>query len=590
MESIKRKIFSWKGLAYEGVFFTFLILFWQEFVLVIPYGFVLLRLLIQHNFNLLNTQAQETFLSTLIALAPVGLSQAVARLILASLIFVVFFHLSIFLLAQFALPVRSWEERKKAMESFRSFFGGRHGPVIFVKDGVIVESEGERERKGTGVALINLNSVLVLKGNVGIPKQVGHWVGNEIEMPEPSRKRSFKNLLPKKKKKNSELFRVVGPGIAFIGEKEKIFRSFDLRNQGRKRNIFARTSDGVKVSTAINVGVSLTDEPDLIQVAYVGERRFDNIKGIVLLEDRSKGIVTVKKIFNLDYDDIVEIAEALFDNETNKEPSQKASSSFISSFRPYSEDRLKTLSYAILRGREDPDWLDIPLDIAESIFIRLLSTKTYQELYSFGDAKQFPLEDYIKERFTQDVKQQGLLRFQFIERGGGAVFRDAEGEDVSLEEIEKMPIVDFRSAGSRKILRRYGLKVQSAGFGDLKPENEEITERVIARWHVRWKSEIKKIEANNKLNEMRTLNATRAQMQKDMAYLLVDIYNSDPHSDEALALRVFQALETAAAERSDELPPKEIMLALQNLYQWFVVERRNSSKGDDLSKKWIRRD
>ena len=564
MEVIKQKKKSWKLFAYGGVVLFFLVSFWNEL-------------------SIISASIFENVIS-------VDVYQAIGRLLFGFFVFFVFFHLSVFLVAQFALPVNAWDERKKAANSFLLFFGGKHGPAIFVKDGIVVEGEGERDKKGAGVALINLNSVLVLQGNLGVPKQLGHWVGDEIKMPTPSKNFSLKSLLPKKKKqKKSDLFRVVGPGIAFIGKKEDVFRSFDLRNQGGKRDVFARTSDGVKVFTTINVGISLNSDLDVIQVAYVGGKMINNIKGVELLEDVSRGVVGIERVFDLDYDDIAEIAEKLSGGEKNKELAAKKKSLAYSRFRPYFEDRIKILAYAILRGKEDTNWLELPLDVAEGIFIRLLSTKAYEKLYSFGDGKQFPLEDYFKRKFIQRVKRQGLLSFQFVQRKDGNAFSGV-GEEISLETIEKMPAREFRSSGSRKILRRYGLKVNVAGFGDLKPVDGEITQQVIARWHARWKNKIKKIEASNRLKAMRTLNATRAQMQKDMAYLLSDIYDSDPHSEEALALRAFQALETAAADRSDELAPKEIMLTLQNLYQWFVLERQNSSNDNDFSKKWIRRD
>src|SRR4030067_879401 len=54
------------------------------------------------------------------------------------------------LASQFALPVRTWEQRSAAFNRLLGHLAGARGPVMFIKDGEAREAHRERERRGPG--------------------------------------------------------------------------------------------------------------------------------------------------------------------------------------------------------------------------------------------------------------------------------------------------------------------------------------------------------------------------------------------------------------------------------------------------------
>ena len=107
-----------------------------------------------------------------------------------------FFFLLIWLafFAQFVLPVRTFRDRQKIFERLISHLFGRHGPTLFIENGVIKEHSGERLKKGPGVVWLNSASAAVTRTA-------------------------------------TELKQVIGPGVHFIGKKETIAGTIDLHTQ-----------------------------------------------------------------------------------------------------------------------------------------------------------------------------------------------------------------------------------------------------------------------------------------------------------------------------------------------------------------------
>ncbi len=70
---------------------------------------------------------------------------------------------SIFQAAQFALPVRTFDERMKAFNRILLYLRGQHGPAIFVKEGKANTRADEADKVLPGVALVDLSSAIVLE-------------------------------------------------------------------------------------------------------------------------------------------------------------------------------------------------------------------------------------------------------------------------------------------------------------------------------------------------------------------------------------------------------------------------------------------
>jgi hypothetical protein len=99
---------------------------------------------------------------------------------------------------------------------------------------------------------------------------------------------------------------------------------------------------------------------------------------------------------------------------------------------------------------------------------------------------------------------------------------------------------------------------------------------MLENWKARWDKEVEFINAEHELEAMRIQNRTRAQIQQEMTHLLSSIFQS-AHTDEALALRVFQALEAVAVNPKDknEMTPREIIDMLDSLHRWLLVDRKD---------------
>ncbi len=146
------------------------------------------------------------------------------------------------LASQFVLPVSRPEERWQSVWRILDYVAGQHGPIVFVRDGMLVGSAEELQRKGAGVMLLDAASAAVLE-------------------------------------KGREFSRAVGPGITFLEHKERIVATLDLRKQSRSQSTQALTRDGIQVKADVSVTfaldpgsqMSLRDSPD--ETDFLGRRR-----------------------------------------------------------------------------------------------------------------------------------------------------------------------------------------------------------------------------------------------------------------------------------------------------------------------------
>jgi hypothetical protein len=78
--------------------------------------------------------------------------------------------------AQFVLPVYKIGARIKIIQRLILYVFGRHGPAIFVENGVVRESEGERKKRGPGVLWLDSASAAVLRTPVKFTRTIGPGV------------------------------------------------------------------------------------------------------------------------------------------------------------------------------------------------------------------------------------------------------------------------------------------------------------------------------------------------------------------------------------------------------------------------------
>lgn len=155
----------------------------------------------------------------------------------------------VYFFSQFILPIQNPRDRQEIHARVKVFESGSRGPTLFVKNGRVIEHQGEAGKRGAGVIVLDTASALVLRTD-------------------------------------TEIRSTVGPGIKFTKPNEYIAGSVDLRAQwqfigpltsdqpflnpvpiaspksynelqGRRQQTAGLTRDGFEVSPTISIKFSI---------------------------------------------------------------------------------------------------------------------------------------------------------------------------------------------------------------------------------------------------------------------------------------------------------------------------------------------
>jgi hypothetical protein len=136
--------------------------------------------------------------------------------------FGVCFFLGLALLSHFVLPAITPAQHNQALSLLLEYAAGQRLPIVFVKNGQLIVSEGELKRFGPGVILVDAVSAAVL------------------ERARPMRARA------------------VGPGLNFLAPRERIVEAADLRPQSQQREVHVLTRDGIELTVSLDLTFSIT--------------------------------------------------------------------------------------------------------------------------------------------------------------------------------------------------------------------------------------------------------------------------------------------------------------------------------------------
>ena len=515
--------------------------------------------------------------------------------------------LSIYIMAQFALPISKWEERQKAANSFKAFVKGRKGVAIFVKEANVIASGGETGDASGGVALVDLSSAVALSQQ----KDTESWNILDEGRDEVQKKPGFLSRFWKKKEQT--LFvDVKGPGLVFLDNGQKVFSSIDLRPQSRRTDVTAYTRNGIQVTAQVSVTFSLSGDPDVISVGYVETPEKMEWRWLAIEEDSTSGTITVKDAYELEPQDYL-LLEAYVIGKSGPYSSPEVSSSALDT--PYKFYAGRVFNAASSKARsvnsgELVPWHEAPLEIAIDMFRKELLTIPYDDLYmGLAGKRDMPVMPYndryaglekkdiqesarqavdalkkLKESFARRMKLKGIVLFQYHVRKDGKPFQ--VGDILRLEEVIKYPFIEAAQSDFDS-LRSVGVSIKSASFSNVQPAGAGIKKRMVENWKARWNREVNFINAEHELESARIQNRNRAQIQQEMTHLFSSIFQGS-HTDEALALRVFQALESAAVNPgpNNEMTAREVVDMLDSLHRWLLVDRRDlppDKPGDALA-------
>jgi hypothetical protein len=160
------------------------------------------------------------------------------------------------------------------------------------------------------------------------------------------------------------------------------------------------------------------------------------------------------------------------------------------------------------------------------------------------------------------------MSYQFVHRLDGQL--PAEGQRVDNRHFRIAPVQELRAS---KVLRDRGIKVLHAGFSELMPTDPKIRQQRLDNWRARWQKEADLIQADLDLEAVRIKNHARAEKQREIINTLSMIIHTTTYPEEALTLRVFQALEDIASEPpTRQLLPADTIRALKSLRLWLLSD------------------
>ncbi len=97
----------------------------------------------------------------------------IATLIVDITVTILLFNWLTYFFAQFVLPIHKPQERKEIYTRIKDFKSGKRGPILFIKNGQVVEHENEINKKGLGVLVLDTASAVVLRTDANIVGAVG---------------------------------------------------------------------------------------------------------------------------------------------------------------------------------------------------------------------------------------------------------------------------------------------------------------------------------------------------------------------------------------------------------------------------------
>jgi hypothetical protein len=491
------------------------------------------------------------------------------------MIFFLSLSLWVFLSTALFFPVESWQDRWTYLGRILQYGSSMLGAGSLIREGKLVSAtkstslNGSPKGLGQGFVMVDPSSAAILAKNRRFyPVPFGFAARLLLRLP-----RFFGNS------DSWPGLRVLGPGAQFtkldLNFSERVRHTADLRRQIRIRpEVHGFTRDGIEVKTSVSTIFSIGEEPDVLQVTYVEEKSPENLR--VILHDDSLINNLTDELDPADREEIHNEFTAwenrnlspLGRDITIPDPTPK--DSFKKDPYDFNEKRVFKALFPETHDVNDNkhmDWTELPVHVAVEVFRDILMQQVYDNLYKPSKPEEFPLTTF-KANYVRRLRNMGVLCYQIVLPYSGIDLKPGDQwkqEDLLFSEIQELLNTND------KILRRRGIKIIHAGFSELKAVSDVIQESRYDYWSAKWEREGLETEARYDLEVSRALNFGRSKAQREMKNYFSNIFKSDPYDNEAMALRVFQALESAAADPTTRaLLPDETIELLLDLRRWFL--------------------
>jgi hypothetical protein len=411
---------------------------------------------------------------------------------------------------------------------------------------------------GGGVALVDLNSAIVLERQMMSTRGAGSFAAGADAAGQRTR---------------FPMARLGKPGLVFIRRSERLRGVLSLRKQFRiNLEVKGQTSDGIEVKTHVFAIFTLGQPATILKVAYCGDPQRENLR-VLQIDTETKKIKSISdELDEADKAEIHRFAQTfLYFGEPSGplEPAEKGRE-----FPPFHLDEQRIFAAAYARARNvnadgAETWSDLPALVATEIFRNMISQVTYDSLYLPEEKAKFPLQTDFKPRFARQLRYLGVMSYQFVQRLDGQ--SPVEGQRIDNRTFRISAVQDLRNP---KILRERGIKIIHAGFSELMPD-PKVRQQRLDNWRAGWEREADIIRAKLDLEAMQIKNHARLDSQRAMITNLSRILQSSSYSEEALALRVFQALEDVATDPSTrQLLPSDTVNMLRSLRYWLLPDEQ----------------
>jgi hypothetical protein len=380
---------------------------------------------------------------------------------------------------------------------------------------------------------------------------------------------------PDPKGEPKQPLKVLGPGIGFLHSGERIRGVVDLRKQFRlAKGVRGYTSDGIELQTNVSVIFTLGQPSEVITVFQTRELSIARM----LIDRETRRISISDKLDPADVDEI----KANFPRQRPTFDTGMAPDTGSSTHPPFTYQADHIISAVLSQPRNTKDgqiekWTDLPAQVAVSILLDQLSRISYDELYSLESYEPAcNLYDIFKPEFRRRVKELGVLAYQFVQRKDGKI--PQPGDLFNPDKYIFWPVTELTNS---KPIRERGIKVIEAGFSDFVPSDSSIPEQRFDTWRARQQKQVELSNAEYDLEIMRETNHARAHAQREIIYNLSQIFKLPGYTQDAMAIRIFQALESAASNpATNRLLPRDTVDMLKNFQRIFVQGPENQPGSD----------
>jgi hypothetical protein len=499
-----------------------------------------------------------------VSVLPADTPRALIVLVINLVSYLVCYFIILRWVSLFVLPAQKPEERRKVYERLSEYVFGLHGPAVFVKNGELITRKGEVyaeegiKARFASLALVDLSSAIVLER-----RSLPAFINLSGESTTTSGRR--------------QLIRVLGPGIGFLQPGERIRSTVDLRKQVRTmKGVHGFTSDGIELVTNVNVVFSLGQPPEVLTVFDTRE----NGLRVMTIDKKTSKITKIDDA--LDDGDAREIY-ANMQGQKRTRTTELAFENPTSSRPPFVFNENHIIEAMISQPRNPSSgklekWTDLPAQAAVSILLDELSRVSYNHLYSLDHpGPGCYLYDRFKPLFNRKIAHQGVLSYQLVQRKDGSL--PAVGGLFNLDEYIAWEVMELHSS---KPIRDRGIKVIDAGFSDFQPIDNTIPEQRFDTWRSQWQKKTELTNAEYDLEVMRNMNHEHARAQREIIYNLSQIFKLPGYTQDAMAIRIFEALESAAANpATNRLLPRDTVDMLRNFQRLLFTHGLDGQALDD---------